>query len=1148
MASAQEVTTLSPGQPTTRQIKGGEKDLFQFAASVGQYIHVAVRPTHIILQVTLFDPAGKQLVTTNNPSGGTGPIFVSEIAALSGDYRVEVRSTESWANQGTVEISVAELRASNSEDIKLVEAERWFAKALEESDARAYSNAIEHYQKALSHSQSVHDAHWEALTRYSLGQIYYLMRNLVDSDANYKKILDISLSPDDWRIRAAALNDLGLNARIQGNNERAISFLNESLKIFADHSDRRGQASALNNLGSVYGQVGDLRVALNLVERAIPLREAENFQSGVNTLKNTLGTIYDRLGDPYKALAYHTEALQGWQQLANSKQLDNPDRLGNALNGVAIVNAKLGQWDKAAQYYDDALKVPNTTAALRAAILNNRADFYASLGDFPTATRFLNEAKALLQSLKAPEPDTESSILWQLAQIHLVNGELDDAVSALQQARTLKQNRPKRAYVLTALGEAHSRQGNFSEALEAYQEALDIQLQIEDLRGQALTHHKLGDTLAGTGDTATSAKHYASALSLWRAVVDLRGEAATLNSMALLERDRNNMEQALRDSEQATQILESLRTNVSNYQLRTLYFASHENYYELNIDLKMMSARSPRSQESLAAALAASEKSRARSLMDTLLEGRALWTADANNDLVRSEREIDRRLRAKFDSQTVLLSTKHKESEAKSISEEISELIKQQDNVRAKMRAGNPKFLELTQPRLLTLSGIQRQLDADTLLVEFALGDKRSYVWVVSSTSIYGFELPSRNRIEPVAQRFSEALTARNQELNKESSAERQIRLNQAGKDFSEAAAALNNLVIEPIAAQLGQKRLVIVADGALQLIPFGALPVSPSSRDLGAQKTRDAKSTAPNAIASGGRYLLDDHEIIMLPSASVLALQRREIGNRKPAAKAVAVLADPVFDAEDVRVAQARRQNKVAPELPATARKKQSPTDSTGSHSFASLNPNTTFATARRDVGLDGKLHRLLLSRQEARSIMQVAPAGQSMSALDFKASRETALGAELAEYRIVHFATHGVLDMEHPELSGVALSMIDANGKPQDGHLRLYDIYNLNLSADLVVLSACQTGIGKQIKGEGLIALTRGFMYAGAKSIVASLWKVDDAATSALMAEFYRQMFINKLKPSAALRAAQLKLAQQPRWQSPYYWAGFFIQGDWN
>jgi CHAT domain-containing protein len=180
--------------------------------------------------------------------------------------------------------------------------------------------------------------------------------------------------------------------------------------------------------------------------------------------------------------------------------------------------------------------------------------------------------------------------------------------------------------------------------------------------------------------------------------------------------------------------------------------------------------------------------------------------------------------------------------------------------------------------------------------------------------------------------------------------------------------------------------------------------------------------------------------------------------------------------------------------------------------------------------------------------AIARAAGSNQSFSALDFKASRETATSAELSKYRIIHFATHGILDLEHPELSGIVLSMVDEKGQPQDGYLRLHEVYNLNLPAELVVLSACQTGIGKQIKGEGLIALTRGFMYAGAKSVVASLWKVDDAATSALMAEFYKQMFTNKLKPAAALRAAQLKISQQTLWKSPYFWAGFFLQGEWN
>jgi CHAT domain-containing protein len=169
-------------------------------------------------------------------------------------------------------------------------------------------------------------------------------------------------------------------------------------------------------------------------------------------------------------------------------------------------------------------------------------------------------------------------------------------------------------------------------------------------------------------------------------------------------------------------------------------------------------------------------------------------------------------------------------------------------------------------------------------------------------------------------------------------------------------------------------------------------------------------------------------------------------------------------------------------------------------------------------------------------------------MLALDFKASRTTMMSPALSQYRIVHFATHGVTDPDHPELSEIILSLVDENGAKQDGRVRLYEIYNLNLPAELVVISACESGVGKQLKGEGLIALTRGFMYAGAPRVVASLWKVEDSATAALMAEFYKEMFTNAREPAAALRAAQLNISKQRRWREPYFWAGFVIQGEWR
>ena len=178
----------------------------------------------------------------------------------------------------------------------------------------------------------------------------------------------------------------------------------------------------------------------------------------------------------------------------------------------------------------------------------------------------------------------------------------------------------------------------------------------------------------------------------------------------------------------------------------------------------------------------------------------------------------------------------------------------------------------------------------------------------------------------------------------------------------------------------------------------------------------------------------------------------------------------------------------------------------------------------------------------------MALVPDGAGLEVFGFDANRAVALGPELGKYRIVHFATHGFLNDEHPELSGLVLSLFDAQGRPQDGYLRLHDIYNLKLPVELVVLSACNSGLGKEIRGEGLVGIVRGFMYAGAARVVASLWKVEDEATAALMKRFYQKMLQEGLPPAKALRMAQLDVRQQKRWQSPYYWAAFVLQGEWK
>ena len=244
------------------------------------------------------------------------------------------------------------------------------------------------------------------------------------------------------------------------------------------------------------------------------------------------------------------------------------------------------------------------------------------------------------------------------------------------------------------------------------------------------------------------------------------------------------------------------------------------------------------------------------------------------------------------------------------------------------------------------------------------------------------------------------------------------------------------------------------------------------------------------------------------------MAVLRQETAGRKPAAKRWPCLADPVFHADDARIAAPR--HRPVSGRPPLRRCRTSP----GCGSAATK--------PRRSRGWR-------------------VPAA-TFKALDFDASRDTAMNPDLADYRIVHFATHSLLNNEHPDLSGVVLSLVDRNGQPQNGFLRLYDIYNLRLGADLVVLSACRTALGEEIKGEGLIGLTRGFLYAGAPRVVATLWEIDDRTTAEAMKRFYEGMLGRGERPAEALRAAQIACGRSKGWEAPYYWAAFTLEGEWR
>jgi CHAT domain-containing protein len=343
-----------------------------------------------------------------------------------------------------------------------------------------------------------------------------------------------------------------------------------------------------------------------------------------------------------------------------------------------------------------------------------------------------------------------------------------------------------------------------------------------------------------------------------------------------------------------------------------------------------------------------------------------------------------------------------------------------------------------------------------------------------------------------------ELLTARSR-TGGESAAVRGKQVRQSDEEYQAAAARASEMLLGPAASAIAGKRLLIVAEGILQYVPFAALP-------------------EPGVHAP----LMVQHEVVTAPSASVVALLRQERASRRRAEKALFVAADPVYSASDSRVSQPATMA-VAHEPPATGARTRSGSDSEG-------------------------FLRLRFSRNEAEQIAKLMPGDATVTALDFDASRDRVLRSDLGRFRILHFATHGVLDDERPELSGIVLSLVDRAGRRQNGFLRLYDIYSLRLNAELVVLSACQTALGQEIRGEGLIGLTRGFFYAGAPRVLASLWQIDDRTSAAFMRAFYESMVVRNERPAAALRSAQIAMWRTKGWESPYYWAAFTMQGEWK
>lgn len=908
-----------------------------------------------------------------------------------------------------------------------------------------------------------------------------------DHEGRYEVRLDPPRPPseeDRRHVQAFRIFQKGEALRRQGGaGEQAIEKYREALALWRALGHREWEAESLYQIAYVQQRhLRELDEAAATWQEALPLFQSlgRRYQEGI--VLDHLGLIERNKGRLQEAIALHLRAIAIFQEIGDAADLE-----AMAQNNLGGDYSVAGEAQKGLAAYRRGLELARAAGNLpgeEASSFRGTGDILLGQGKLAPALDSLRQSLPLFRRIGSLRE--AAFVLSRMAAISQRRGRLDDALSQLEESLALAQEagaQDVEIVALSSLGTVHLLRKETARAGEAYTRALTLARSTGNRHSEGFALLNLARYHFDNGNPGEALRLHEEAAVLFQEIKSRRGEVSTLYGSARALHALGDYEAARQRLEKVVDGVESLRSDSENQDLRSAYFATKQHYFELYIDVLMHLGDA-------AGALALNERRRARSLLETIADMRAEGRKTAADpELLAQRKKLQERINA---GEARLQDPRSAADQAalERIEAKQRALLLELGDIEARIRGRSSE----ASPPPLTVADMSRLLGPSNVLLVYSLGEERSFLWCLTGDGkLSSQELPPRERLETAAQQARSSWSRR------------------GGERASEARAAvrLSQDLLGPVAAKLQNKRLLIVGDGALEALPFAALP---DPRALSGDPEAD-QAAAP---------LLVRNEVVHLPSVSTLATLR----NRKklaPPPSWIAVVADPVFSPEDPRVQSAAPSPQPA-----------------GS-------PNGDLARAANDLGID-RFERLPFTRVEAEAIATLVPSSNRVI-LDFAASRDILEGDELKRYRILHFATHGLLNSRNPELSGLVLSLVDSEGnRRDDGFLLAHEISTLDLRAHLVVLSACQTGLGDQMRGEGLVGLTRSFLQAGAPRVIVSLWNVNDRATAELMTRFYRTMIEKDLPPSSALRCAQLSMLRQKEWSEPVFWAPFIFQGEWQ
>ncbi len=898
--------------------------------------------------------------------------------------------------------------------------------------------------------------------------------------------------------------------------------------------------------------------AVETCRRALALAQRAGDETRRRVLRTTEGQLLGELREFQAARAAFEEAL-GWNQQAGDgrwealtlyglgrveldaanyeaairylertliplRQLNDAYEQARVLHHIGVTYWLIGESPKAMGYYEQALALRRNDPAGMAYTLYGMGAADWSMGEYQDALDHYQRALAAWRELRsAPDPGGlnargEANTRNSLGLVYAALGNQEKALGQYEAALAIWRSVSDaggEAYTKNNMGLSYLDLGRVKQAEGAIEAAQTPLEQLKDLRGQAYVQQNLGDVRLRQGKREAALASYERALALKRGIGDRWGEAHTLHSLGEAQQQMSHPEAARRFYEQALE----LRRSTADRAGEALTLASMAALDSSTGELERAGAEISESLDLMERTRTSLARPDLRSLYFTTHHSYYEFAVDlymrldaGNKGAGYDRRAFDwserARARALLDSLAKLRAEVSKKAGPEA---ERGVLLRRQFNaqadrlVRLEGTATAAAQIKAARKKMDDLLEEYRQWEIQARRMDRAEGDflsgrprpleeiQRSALGPDVVLLQYMLE-DARSYLWVATQHGLESFTLpRRKDI--EAVAHELIRLLTARNQETDSS-----LEARQARLKAADERLPLVAARLRRMLLSPAAGLTRGKRVLLVSGSGILRHI-PFAVLEEGQV---GHAYVYLPSASSLVEIRRREKGRQPAKKGVAVVADAVFTGRDARV-------------------------------------------GRREVVVED-WPRLRHSLEEAQAIAPLWPAKSRLLVTGFDATREMVESEAFGEYRYVHLATHAVIDERQPELSRIILSQVGRDARPREGNLRLFEIYNLRWKADLVVLSACRSALGKDVKGEGLVGLTTGFLQAGVPRLAASLWDVDDRATAELMKHFYESMLRKKMPAPAALAAAQEQLRRIPRWSSPYYWAPFILIGEWN